>query len=183
MAIVGVGTRAQAAPCAPAAPLIAPGVTGWAGPPGQDGALDDGQVPSFSGSGDIWTTVNALPGGTAIDKSSIPAFFDYTTVTAPYADAAGCMAYNNEGHQAQHDCLCQNCFTLMQECDAQPGCQAIWKCSADANCTDANSCYLLPGAPCVLPINNYGTGSVETGLEQALGACGAAVKPTACPSN
>lgn len=175
VAIVAAGARAQAAStaCPPPAPLIMPGVMGWSGPPSVDGSLDDGSLPSFSG--DIWTTVG-------VDNSMLPAFYKYSDATAPYADVAGCMAFADQGHKAQHDCLCQSCFTLMQQCDAAPGCQAIWKCSADANCTNANSCYLLPGAPCVIVINQYGTGSVSTGLEQALGACGMAASP-ACPTN
>ena len=164
-----------------------PGVVGWTGPASQDGALDDGSVPSFSG--DIIATINAIPGGTAVDTSMIPAttFFDYSTLTAPYADVAGCMAYTDPGgfvaaHKARHDCLCQSCFTLMQQCDAQPGCQAVVKCEADSGCTDSNSCYLLPGAMCVIPINQWGVGGVEVGLSQNLGTCGTSASP-ACPNH
>jgi hypothetical protein len=69
----------------------------------------------------------------------------------------------------------------MQQCDALAGCQAIWKCSADSGCTDSNTCYLNPGAPCVTVINEWGTGSVHTALEQMLGVCGQAATP-ACPT-
>ncbi|HLJ58761.1 MAG TPA: hypothetical protein VKZ50_03420 [bacterium] len=111
--------------------------------------------------------------------------FVYKNVMAPYPDAAGCHAFNNQGHQAVHDCLCDKCFSLMQQCDAVQGCQAIAKCAWDSGCDPsagimaANSCYPIAGTGCTAPINQYGTGSVSTGLAQQLGLCG---KTNSCPS-
>jgi hypothetical protein len=177
IAMLAVGARAQAAgaPCVAPGPLDAPGVTGWAGPPSDDGSLDDGAVPTYDG--DIFTALN-------VSAAGLPTPFSYTSVTAPYTDMAGCMAFSSPGvtaHTAEHNCLCTSCFSLMQQCDALPGCQAIWKCSADAGCTTADACYLLPGAPCVTVINEWGTGSVSTALDQALNTCGQAANP-ACPA-
>ncbi len=148
---------------------------GWAGPPNVDGALDDGSVPTFAG--DIFATVG-------VDAAGLPMNFSYSSVTAPYTDAAGCIAFTSAGataHQAEHTCLCNSCFSLMQQCDSIPGCQAIWKCAADSGCTDSNTCYLNPGAPCSTVIDQWGTGSVATALEQMVGVCGQAATP-ACPA-
>jgi hypothetical protein len=141
------------------------GANAWAGPPSDDGSLDDGFMPAFT-----------LDNGNALDYlgvcQTLPTPFAYTTVQAPYKDATGCMAFNAQGHTASHNCLCQKCFTLMQECDSLAACQAIWKCSQDSGCTTANACYLYPGAPCIDVINSAGTGSVATGLESNLSTCG-----------
>jgi hypothetical protein len=174
VAMTAVGVRAKADTCVAPAPLAAgsPGVAGWAGPPSIDGGLDDGAVPSYAG--DIWTTVG-------VDNSALPAPFSYTSITAAYTDQAGCLAFDAQGHQAEHDCLCKSCLSLMQQCDSMPGCRAVWKCSADSGCTNANTCYLYPPAPCVIPINQYGTGSVDVATVQALGTCGMGASP-ACPT-
>jgi hypothetical protein len=151
-----------------------PGVVGWAGPPSDDGSLDDGAIPTFTG--DIFASL-------MVSSAGLPTPFSYTSVPAPYADTAGCMAFTSAGvtaHPAAHSCLCTSCFTLMQQCDALPGCQAIWKCSADSGCSNSMTCYLNPGAPCQTVIDQWGTGGVSTALEQMLGVCGAAASP-ACP--
>jgi hypothetical protein len=176
LAMLAVGVRAQAAgatACSPG-PVDMPGVKGWAGPPSDDGSLDDGYLPGLNYDGDIYTTLG-------VSAAGLPTPFSYTTVTAPYTDIPGCMAANAQGHTAMHNCLCMNCFSLMQQCDALPGCQAIWKCGADSGCNSPNACYLLPGAPCVTVIDEWGTGSVDTALTQALETCGAAASP-ACPT-
>jgi hypothetical protein len=133
----------------------------------------DGALPPYS-AGNVYDLLCV--------KDPAVAFFDFASVKAPYTDAAGCMAYKRTatGHAAAFNCLCQNCFTLQQQCDALPGCQEIQKCGLDTGCTDANSCYLVQGK-CVTPINNWGTGSVSTALSQMLEACGKAANP-ACPS-
>jgi hypothetical protein len=136
--------------------------------PATDGSLDDGWVPPAFSGGNILDFLCVQP------PSSLPVPFDYSKVKAAYSDVAGCMAYNAQGHTAAHNCLCQNCFTLTQECDSLPGCRAILKCALDSGCNSANACYLLPGAPCVTAINNAGTGSVATGVEDNLGICGMA---------
>jgi hypothetical protein len=145
------------------------GANEWPGPPSNDGSLDDGYMAPFT-----------LNSGNALEYlgicTTLPTPYSYTTVKPAYADAAGCMAFNNQGHKASHDCLCQKCFSLMQQCDSLSACQAIWKCSQDSGCTNANSCYLIgngAGAPpCVAVINAAGTGSVSTGMESNLGTCG-----------
>jgi len=142
------------------------------GPPSNDGSLDDGYMPPFT-----------LNNGDALGYlgicQTLPTPFAYTAVKAPYTDAAGCMAFASQGHPNAHNCLCTNCFSLQQQCDALPQCQSIMKCIQDSNCNGANACYLFPGAPCGSPINVAGTGSVATGLSQAIGTCSTANK---CPT-
>jgi hypothetical protein len=112
--------------------------------------------------------------------------FDYSKVMPPYADAAGCKAFSDHGHPAVHNCLCDKCFTEMQECDVLQGCQAIitcgWGngCDPNASLTSPTSCYPLFGAAgCKTQIDQYGTGSVSTAVAQLLGKCG---KSNGCPS-
>jgi hypothetical protein len=105
--------------------------------------------------------------------------FSYDSVKAPYADSAACKLFDNQGHPGPHDCLCGACFSLMQQCDAIAGCRAIAKCAWDNGCTSANACYLYPGAPCTNVIDQWGTGSVSTGLEAALSNCG---QTNQCPA-
>jgi hypothetical protein len=132
-------------------------------------AADDGGVASVCGS--VYTVLGVTDPGVAP--------YLYNGVAKPYPDAAGCHAYDAQGHQQMHDCLCDNCFALQQQCDALPGCKAIQKCGGDSGCTDPNSCYLIPGAPCTTIIDQWGNGSVSTGLAQGLETCGQAAK---CPS-
>lgn len=154
-------------------------------------ATEDGAAVSEAGSGGLQYVQpdGALPAynaGNVYDLLCVQdpgvTFFAFDTVKQPYADAAGCMAVKRSGHQAAYNCLCQNCFSLQQQCDALPGCQAIQKCGLDVGCTNANTCYLYAGSGgCVAPINNYGTGSVSTALTQMLETCGQAASP-ACPT-
>jgi hypothetical protein len=173
MLAVAVRAKAAGPACPGPGPLDEPGVAGWAGPPSNDGSLDDGYVPVFDGGGNILDYLGVRP------STPLPAPFAYNGVQSPYPDATACMAYDAQGHPSTHSCLCTKCFQLTQECDSLPGCKAILKCAEDSGCTDANSCYLLPGAPCVQVINDYGTGSVSTALEQMLRACGAS---NGCPT-
>jgi hypothetical protein len=136
------------------------------GPPSDDGSLDDGYAPPFT-----------LNNGDALGYlgicQTLPAPFVYSAVKAPYTDVAGCMAFDNEGHPNAHNCLCQKCFSLIQQCDSLPTCQVILKCNEDTGCKGSDGCYLFPtGAGCVAQINNAGTGSVATFIEQAIGTCG-----------
>jgi hypothetical protein len=133
--------------------------------------LPDGAFPPYH-AGNIYDLLCVQ------DPGVVP--FDYTSVKAQYADVAGCIAFDKTGHTAAHTCFCQNCFTLQQQCDALPGCREIQKCELDIGCTNAQSCY-LGGGPCVAPIDNWGTGSVNTALTQMIAACGQAASP-ACPS-
>jgi hypothetical protein len=99
-------------------------------------------------------------------------FRDYRTITAPYTTEADCEKFDSQGHPAVHNCLCKNCFTVQQQCDALAGCRAIQKCGADSGCMGANGCYF--GGACSAVIDGVGTGSVATGLSNALQTCGAA---------
>jgi hypothetical protein len=134
--------------------------------------MDDGALPSYSG-GDIFQRL-------CVDNPNATAF-EFSSVAAPYktGDVTACTNFV-AGHTAARACLCQNCFSLQQQCDALPGCREIQKCGLDSGCTDANSCYLVNGA-CVTPINNWGTGSVATALSQLLDLCGQSASP-ACPA-
>jgi hypothetical protein len=134
--------------------------------------MDDGALPTYSGT-DIFQRL-------CVDNPDA-AEFSFSSVASPYAtgDVTACTNFV-AGHTAARACLCKNCFTLQQQCDALPGCREIQKCGLDSGCTDANSCYLLNGA-CVTPINNWGTGSVATALSQLLDSCGQAANPI-CPA-
>jgi hypothetical protein len=148
-----------------------PGPSTWTGPPGYDAS-----PPMVSG--DIYAMLGITNPGAMT--------FTYTDVMAPYADATGCKAFDSQGHQMVHDCLCDNCFSLLQQCDALNGCKAIAKCAWDTGCdpsaalTSSSSCYPLTGTGgCGAPIDKYGTGSVSTGLSQQLGLCG---RNKGCPA-
>jgi hypothetical protein len=142
------------------------------GPPSNDGSLDDGYAPPFTmDNGDALLYLGIC--------QTLPTPFSYTSVKTPYTDAAGCMAFANQGHPAVHNCLCTKCFTLIQECDSLPNCQAIVKCAWDTGCTNSTACYLSPVATCVTPINNAGTGSVATGLSNSIQTC---ITSNSCPT-
>jgi hypothetical protein len=162
-----------------AAPGMDATVVGDAGAASDDSSMgvstyvmDDGALPTYSG-GDIFQRL-------CVDNPD-PANFSFSSVATPYAngDVTACTNFVAE-HTAARACLCQNCFTLQQQCDALPGCREIQKCGFDKGCTDANSCYLIQGL-CVTPINNWGTGSVATALSQLVDTCGQAASP-ACPA-
>jgi hypothetical protein len=149
-----------------------PGPATWMGPVPADG----GPPPTVS---NIYTTVG-------ITDPNATTFSYATDVAAPYADAAGCKMFDAQGHPAAHNCLCDKCFSLMQQCDALTGCRTITKCGWDTGCdvnaalTSLTSCYpLFGGAGCKAPIDKYGTGSVSTALSQQLGKCGST---NGCPA-
>ncbi|MGH7271634.1 MAG: hypothetical protein ACREJ3_14480 [Polyangiaceae bacterium] len=170
-----------------------------------DATQSDGATPASDASGDATLAAGeagaeaAAPEGPAQDDGSLPTYagpdifqtlcvtnpnvanFAFNTVQAPYTTVAGCQAYDSQGHPNVHNCLCaaSACFPLLEQCDALPGCKAILKCELDSGCTDANSCFLYPGAPCATVITNYGVGSVATDLTQLLTACGTA---NMCPT-
>jgi hypothetical protein len=163
----------------------------WPGPPSDDGALDDGYMPSFT-----------LDNGNALNYlgicQTLPTPYSYTVVQKPYADVAGCMQFDSQGHPAAHNCYCQKCFDLVQQCDALPGCQEIVKCFEDSGCvtnktactlaavaepklacTPTLTCYLFPSAPCATTIDKWGNATVSTGVMDLLVTCGQA---NSCPS-
>ncbi len=132
----------------------------------------DGALPAYN-AGNVYDLLCVQ------DPGVVP--FDFSAIKAPYTTPADCKTFNpSEGHATARACLCDNCFSLQQQCDALPGCQDIQKCGLDTGCTDADSCYLINGK-CVTQINNWGTGSVATALSQMLDVCGQAAIP-ACPA-
>jgi hypothetical protein len=132
----------------------------------------DGALPVYTG-GNIYDLLCVQ------DPGVVP--FDFSAIQPPYTTAAQCKAFDpSQGHPTARACLCDNCFSLQQQCDALPGCEDIQKCGFDTGCTDADSCYLV-GMKCVTQINNWGTGSVATALSQLLDTCGQAANP-ACPA-
>jgi hypothetical protein len=142
----------------------APGPSMWTGP-----AQVDASPVAFSG--DIYKMLCV--------QNPNETTFSYDSVKAPYADSAACKLFDNQGHPGPHDCLCGACFSFMQQCDAIAGCRAIAKCAWDSGCTSANGCYLGLTAPCTNVIDQWGTGSVSTGLQAALSSCG---QTNQCPA-
>lgn len=113
------------------------------------------------------------------DSSVTEDDFVYADVPAPYADndVAACQAFveADEGlegdHSARRDCFCEECFDLMRQCDALPGCSEMRRCAWESGCRTPQSCYLLPGAPCRDVIDRWGNGSVSAALNTELGMC------------
>lgn len=112
------------------------------------------------------------------DPGVVP--FDYSAVQPPYTTAAACQSFDPEGHPDAHSCLCNTCFSLMQQCDALPLCQQIMKCAFDTGCSNVNACYLVQGM-CKTQIDLAGNGSVAAALTLDLFNCGQAATP-ACPT-
>jgi hypothetical protein len=132
----------------------------------------DGSLPTYTG-GNIYDLLCVQ------DPGVVP--FDFSAIKPPYTTQAECKTFDpSQGHATARACLCDNCFTLQQQCDALPGCEDIQKCGFDTGCNNADSCYLV-GGKCVTQINNWGTGSVATALSQMLEVCGQAANP-ACPA-
>jgi hypothetical protein len=182
--VVGVSTNASgqsmgdaAAPLCEAGPAVSDAgfdTQSWTGPTGvgaDPGAviLDDGTVPPYC-AGDVFQVLG-------VQNPNVPGFA-FTSVKAPYATPAGCPTFDSQdGHATARACLCKNCYALMDQCDALPGCLAIHKCELDAGCTDPNTCY-FSGA-CSAQIDLWGTGSIATALTNSLGTCG---KAHGCPA-
>jgi hypothetical protein len=102
----------------------------------------------------------------------------FEEVAAPYADEAGCKAFDTKFPEA-HDCQCENCFALQQQCDALPGCIEIAECGIEIGCTDAYSCYLTAPAgkqQCVPIIDRWGNTGTASALSLALSGCSGASK-------
>jgi hypothetical protein len=174
----------EAAPAGPTAGM-------WPNPAtSNDGALDDGALPAGFPGGDILAYLGIC--------QSLPAPYSYSAVKAPYTDVAGCKAANPLGHKATHDCACDKCFSLVQQCDGLEGCKEITKCGEDTGCfgntslcvliqaayptlacNSAVTCYLAPGSKCAPIIDKWGNGSVSVGLADDLGNCETANK---CPT-
>jgi len=71
--------------------------------------LPDGALPPY-GQGNVYDLLCVQDPGVA------PFAFD--TVTAPYTTPAECKAFGTGGHAAARACLCDSCFILQQQCDA-----------------------------------------------------------------
>jgi hypothetical protein len=100
-------------------------------------------------------------------------FLDFSAFELPYDSVEDCIEHvETTGNVFNRTCLCENCLDIMQECDVLKGCVAIRNCAFESGCRGAFECYLLPNAPCVEVINNFGTGSAGTALSLALGECG-----------
>jgi hypothetical protein len=153
-------------------------------------ATDDKTSSSgLSGSNDadgggIYSKLGVPPPAASADGGLTPQPFDFKDVKSPYDDVASCKTFSSadvpkDFHSDQRACLCDNCFDLMQECDALQGCQQIMKCILDIQCTDSNSCYLAPqktaldpdGKGCVEVIDRWGNAGVATALSNNIGTC------------
>jgi len=126
---------------------------------------DDGSLPVYTG-GNIYQLL-CVADPTIADPTTKP--FSFTSVTAPYTTVAGCLAYNNEGHATAHNCFCNQCFTLVQQCDALEGCRESMKCGLDNNCTDPTTCYF---SSCTTVIDKWANTSAATFLSAKLESCG-----------
>jgi hypothetical protein len=132
-----------------------------AGPP-----QDDGSLPTYSGPNIFQSLCVEDPA--IADPTAAP--FAFTTVQAPYTTPAQCMNYADEGHPAIHNCYCQNCFNLIQQCDALPGCKEILQC-AFANpkaCQTASNCYFTA---CSTVIDKWANTSLASFLTSELETC------------
>lgn len=100
-------------------------------------------------------------------------FLDFGMFEEPYETVEQCIAFSEE-RGVLYDataCACENCFATMQECDVLDGCIAIRSCGFSTGCRGAFECYLLPGAPCVEVINDYGNASVAAAITLDLSEC------------
>lgn len=132
---------------------------------------DDGSLPTYSGQ-DIFSLLCVQNPATQ-DPTATP--FSFTSVAKPYPDAASCLMYADQGHPMVHNCFCNSCFDLMQQCDALEGCKEILKCELDSNCGDPSTCYF--GA-CTTVIDKWNNTSTATFLTYLLKQCGTA---NSCP--
>jgi hypothetical protein len=99
--------------------------------------------------------------------------FIFKNVKKPYEDEAGCKAFDSR-FPDEHDCACEKCFAVQQQCDALPGCIEIAECGIEIGCTDANSCYLLAPAgkqQCVPIIDRWGNTGTASALSLTLSTC------------
>lgn len=95
----------------------------------------------------------------------------FDQVSSPYEDVAGCKAFGSRFPEV-HDCTCEHCFDVQQQCDALDGCIEIAECGIEINCFDANSCYLLAtNQKCVPIIDKWGNTGTSAALSLALSGC------------
>jgi hypothetical protein len=100
-------------------------------------------------------------------------FLDFREFELPYDTAQECILHSQTAGQLFDStaCACENCLDIMQECDVLKGCVAIRNCGFETGCRGAFECYLLPNAPCVDVINDFGNASAGAALSLALGEC------------
>ena len=105
--------------------------------------------------------------------STDDAFLDFSEFELPYETAEECIAHADatDNFFDATECACDNCLDIMQECDVLQGCVAIRNCGFETGCRGAFECYLLPDAPCVEVINNFGNASAGAAISLALGEC------------
>jgi hypothetical protein len=131
---------------------------------------DDGSLPVYTG-GNIFQAL-CLQDPAVADPTAKPFAFD--TVTASYNSPADCLKYNDEGQPGLHSCYCNQCFSLMQQCDSLEGCREILKCAL-ANlsaCQDPSTCYFTA---CTTVIDKWANTSTNSFLPFELLTCGNAV--------
>ena len=92
-------------------------------------------------------------------------------VPSPYEDAAECKEFDSAFTDV-HDCACDKCFKLQQQCDALQGCIEIAECGIEIGCKDANTCYLLASnTQCVPIIDKWGNTGTASAISLALSGC------------
>jgi hypothetical protein len=129
---------------------------------------DDGALPTYTGPDIFQALCLDDPGKT--DPLAKPFRFDQ--VQAPYTTMDACVAYDSgSGHPAVHSCFCNNCFALVQQCDALPGCKEVLKCGLDnyTACADPSTCYFTA---CTSIIDKWANTSLATYLTRILQTCG-----------
>jgi hypothetical protein len=115
----------------------------------------------------------------SIDKPDSPEF-DFTSVQAPYTAAADCNNFGTaDGHLSARSCLCDKCFSLMQECDSMVGCQQIRTCEWQnaGLCGQPLTCYFA--TPCATVIDQWGNTSLQAFIATKLNTC---AQNNGCPS-
>jgi hypothetical protein len=148
---------------------------------------EDGSLPSYACGNNIFQLVGVTdPGTTFDDAGDSNASVAFDKIPAPYTTPAACLTYggtdpNDTAHKSVHDCYCNSCFNLMEQCDALEGCKEIMKCELDnsAACTSPTLCYF---GPCGTVIDKWNNTSAATFIPYLLQQCGLKAAP-ACPSN
>jgi hypothetical protein len=121
-----------------------------------------------------------------VDGGHLPPPFLFDKVADPYTVDSGqaCEAFSTD-YPTSRACLCTNCYNLMHQCDALPGCIEIRACIWKSGCQDTNSCYLLKtsGDPtgCVDVIDKWGNTGDDVAIATSLLQCGQKATP-ACPA-
>jgi hypothetical protein len=131
---------------------------------------DDGSLPAYTG-GNIFQAL-CLQDPAVADPTAKP--FAFNTVTAAYNSPADCLKYNDEGQPAMHSCYCNQCYSLMQQCDSLQGCREILSCALMnlSACQDPSTCYFTA---CTAVIDKWANTSTDSFLPFELLTCGNAV--------